>query len=67
MLNKTKAGKILKGVRGEKPADINKLKEIILSASRMMIDNPEIKEFDFNPLILDEQNKFYAVDVRVKI
>lgn len=67
MMNSTKMGKLLQGVRGEKPADINKLKEIIKSSALMMIENKNIAEFDFNPLIVDEDGKIFAVDIRVKI
>ena len=33
----------------------------------MMLDNPEIKEFDLNPLIITEDNSIVAVDVRIKM
>lgn len=67
MINSTKIGKILKGVRGEKPVDINKLKQIILSSAQMMLDNKNIVEFDFNPLVVAVDNSFHAVDVRVRL
>jgi acetyltransferase len=67
MINKTKIGKILNGVRGEKPVDLVKLKSIILSAAQMLLDHDEISEFDINPLSVDEKNTFTAVDVRIRI
>ncbi len=67
MFNKTKMGALLKGVRGEKPADLNVLKQIIKSSSLMMIENKNITEFDFNPLIVDGEGKNYVVDVRIKV
>ncbi len=66
MITKTKIGKILKGVRGEKEINIKYLKEIIKSISQMMTENDNILEIDFNPLIVDENNNFHAVDVRIK-
>ena len=66
MIDSTKIGKILKGVRGEKSVDINKLKEIILSSAQMMLDNSNILEFDFNPLVVAKDDSFYAVDVRIR-
>ncbi|RPI75547.1 MAG: acetyl-CoA synthetase [Ignavibacteriales bacterium] len=66
MMNETKIGKILKGVRGEKPADVNQLRSIIISVAQMMLDEDNIKECDLNPLIITEDNKIFAVDVRVK-
>ncbi|MBS3945121.1 MAG: acetate--CoA ligase family protein [Melioribacter sp.] len=67
MIDETKIGKILRGVRGESPADIKKLKEIIKTCALMMIENNNISEFDLNPLIVSIDNNFHAVDVRIKI
>ena len=67
MINLTNIGKILHGVRGENPADIKELKRIIKACAVMMIENKNITEFDLNPLIIGGDNKYYAVDVRVKI
>ncbi len=67
MIAQTKIGRILKGVRGEKETNIKYLKEIIESVSQMMIENDNILEIDLNPLIVDENNNYHAVDVRVKI
>jgi acetate---CoA ligase (ADP-forming) len=67
MINETKIGQILKGVRGERQADIPRIKAVIKSVAQMMLDYPEITECDLNPLIVTEDDKFFAVDVRVKI
>ncbi|MFC2134004.1 acetate--CoA ligase family protein [Bacteroidota bacterium] len=67
MLNSTKMGQILHGVRGEKHADLAKLKEIIKSCAKMLIENPNIAEFDLNPLIVAEDNSIHTVDIRVRI
>jgi len=66
LINSTKIGKIIKGVRGEKPVDIKKIKNAIKSVAQMMLDNPEITECDLNPLLIGENDEVYAVDVRVK-
>jgi len=66
MLNETKIGKLLNGVRGEKPADIKAIKSIIKNCSLMMLENPEIKEFDINPLVVSKTNDIFIVDIRVK-
>ncbi|HUX92765.1 MAG TPA: acetate--CoA ligase family protein, partial [Ignavibacteriaceae bacterium] len=63
----TKMGKLLNGVRGETAIDKTKIKEIIKSAAQMMVDNPSILEFDFNPVIISEHNTIYVVDVRIKL
>ncbi|HEX2866044.1 MAG TPA: acetate--CoA ligase family protein [Ignavibacteriales bacterium] len=67
MINKTKIGQIIKGVRGEAPADIRCLREVIKSAARMMIENKRIEEFDINPLVITETNAIYALDIRIKM
>ena len=67
MINKTKIGKILAGVRGDKPTDIKVLVKLILNCCRMMIENSNIKEFDINPLLVTNENLFKAVDIRIKI
>lgn len=66
MIEQTNIGKILKGVRGEKPVDLIFLKKIILSSAQMMLDNPSILEFDINPFIIAKDYSFHAVDVRIK-
>ena len=66
MINSTSIGKIIQGVRGEEPIDMAKLKKVIKSLAAMFIENEEIEEFDFNPLIITEHNLIHAVDVRIK-
>jgi acetyltransferase len=66
LINSTKIGKIIQGVRGEEPVDIKKIKNAIKSVAQMMLDNPEITECDLNPLLIGENDQVFAVDVRVK-
>ena len=67
IINSTKSGKIIQGVRGENSVDINKLKSSIKSLAQMMLDYPEITECDLNPLLVSEDNRMFAVDVRIKV
>jgi len=67
MVGETNIGKILAGVRGEAGIDIKKLIDIISSFNLLMIENKNISEVDINPLIISEENKFYAVDTRIKL
>jgi acyl-CoA synthetase (NDP forming) len=62
----TKIGQIFKGVRGDKPFNIEKIKKLILSSAQMMLDLPGIKEFDFNPLIATRNREIFAVDIRIR-
>jgi len=66
MINRTKMGELLKGVRGESPFELSEIKELIESSARMILDNPSITEFDFNPVILSKNDQIFVVDVRIK-
>jgi len=66
LINSTKIGKIIKGVRGETSADIEKIKFILRNIAQIMLDYQEIKEVDLNPVIISENNEIYCVDVRIK-
>lgn len=66
IISETKIGKIIKGVRGEKEADIIQLKNIIRNVAKLLVEEKSILEIDLNPLIIDEQNNYHAVDVRIK-
>ena len=46
-----KAYPILKGFRNTPPADIDALVAILCSTSRLVMENPEIKELDLNPVL----------------
>ena len=65
-INKTKAGSIITGVRGDKGTDINIIKSLIKNSARMMLDNKNILEFDLNPVILTNDDQFLTVDARIK-
>jgi acetyltransferase len=66
MINRTKIGDLFKGVRGESPVELSEVKELIKSSARMLLDNPSITEFDFNPVILSKNDQIFVVDVRIK-
>ena len=66
MINETNIGKIIRGVRGDKPADMEKIKSTIKSVAQMMINHKEITECDLNPLLITEDNRLFAVDIRIK-
>ena len=68
MLSELKAYKILEGVRGEKPRDVDALIKIMLAISRMVDENPEIIELDCNPAFVYEKGKgAVVVDARILI
>jgi 4-hydroxybutyryl-CoA synthetase (ADP-forming) len=66
MILAIKTNKLLQGVRGEKPSDINKLSECIQRISQLVSDFGEIKELDMNPVLVFERGKgCKVVDVRI--
>jgi acetate---CoA ligase (ADP-forming) len=50
MIREVKAYPLLMGVRGEKPVDIETIKQTLLTVSQMAMDFPQISELDINPL-----------------
>jgi acyl-CoA synthetase (NDP forming) len=66
MINEVAVGKILKGVRGEAPIDIDKIKKVIRGVAQIMIDQTGIMEIDCNPLIITKAGETVCVDIRVR-
>jgi acetyltransferase len=66
MITETKAYTLLRGFRGEPPADINSIVNILLRVSKLVTDIPQIVEIDINPLFVYEIGAI-AVDARVII
>jgi acetyltransferase len=65
LINSTIAGKKLKGWRNLPPADIQEVKKVLISMSRLAVNHPEIKEMEMNPLfVLEEGKGAFAVDIR---
>ncbi len=58
--------KILTGIRGQAPANLAALEEVLLRVSQLAIDNKEIRELDINPLLAFADG-VTAVDGRVMI
>jgi len=68
MIHSIKAYQLLEGWRGSNPSDIQALEELLLRASALIEDLPQIVELDLNPVKVLEQGKGYVVvDARVMI
>jgi acetyltransferase len=66
MIEGTKTYKLLRGVRGEKPVDINAIVVALQRLSQLVMDFPEIEEVDINPLKVGaEGDGAYVVDARI--
>ena len=64
MIKEIKGYPILEGYRGQKPASIPKLENLIVKVSQFVEKNPQIKELDLNP-IFAYPDKAVAVDARI--
>ena len=64
MVREIKGYPILAGFRGQKPASVPALEELIVQVSQFIERNPQIRELDLNPVFAYE-NKAVAVDARV--
>lgn len=64
MIKEIKGYPLLQGYRGKEPANISALVEIILKISKLIEENPHIKELELNP-IFAYRNKAVAVDARI--
>ncbi|MBN1682578.1 acetate--CoA ligase family protein [Candidatus Bathyarchaeota archaeon] len=64
MIEEIKAKKILEGARGNPKADKETIINILLATSKMLIECPEIKELDMNPVLVYEKGA-RIVDARV--
>ena len=68
MISEIKAFPLLRGIRGEKPADIDSISNSLLRLSQLVTDFPNILEMDINPLMVyDEGKGSVATDVRISL
>jgi acyl-CoA synthetase (NDP forming) len=66
MIAEVRGSRLLRGVRGERPADVDALAEALVALSRLLTECPEIVEVDLNPLLVFEHG-VAAVDARVVV
>lgn len=66
MIGEMRAHNLLRGVRGEKPSDLEAIAEALLRLAQLVADFPEIVEFDINPLtVLEEGRGVIGIDMRL--
>jgi acyl-CoA synthetase (NDP forming) len=66
MISDVQGSRLLRGVRGEPPADVGAVVDALLALSQLMIACPEVIEVDVNPLLVFEQG-VAAVDARAVV
>ena len=66
MVAETAAGRLLAGVRGQPPGDLDGVVATLLRVGQLMADLPQVTEMDLNPLIVAPAGEgAWAVDVRI--
>jgi acyl-CoA synthetase (NDP forming) len=64
MIREIKAYPVLEGYRGQEPADIETLENLLLKVSDFVEKHPDIKEMDLNPIFAYKDGAI-AVDARI--
>jgi len=68
MISEIRTYQLLRGVRGEEPADIQSITDALVKLSQLVTDFPEIIEMDINPLTVMTTGKgAIAVDCRISV
>jgi acetyltransferase len=66
MMEQTRIYKALAGVRGRKPVDLAALEQLLVRFSRLVVEQPWIKEIDINPLLATSE-RLMALDARIVV
>jgi acyl-CoA synthetase (NDP forming) len=68
MLEDLRMAPLLRGYRGDPPADVPALRDLLFRINAMVEDLPEVAELDLNPVFVREDGHgVVAVDVRLKL
>ena len=68
MIGETRSAALLRGARGQAPADLDAIVDTIVRVSALAMDFPEINEMDINPLIVGNRGEgAVAADIRIGI
>lgn len=67
MMEQTRIYKALQGVRGRSHVDLEALEQLLVQFSQLVVEQPEIKEIDINPLLAQtaDEGGLIALDARV--
>lgn len=64
MIMELSASKLLMGFRGQEAGNIDAFAELLVQASKLLADNPEINELDFNPVKISKEGAV-VLDARI--
>lgn len=63
-IQETACHRLLRGVRGRPPADLEALADALVRAGQLLVSEPEVRELDLNPVVAGPDG-CWAVDARV--
>jgi len=67
-IGSTRAGKMLAGIRGQAPADLEALGRALAALSQLMLRFPQIQEVDLNPVkVFPGEPGLLALDARIRV
>ncbi|SHK87864.1 acetate--CoA ligase alpha subunit [Desulforamulus aeronauticus] len=66
MIAETKAATLLRGYRGDKPADMLSIIDMVARAAQLILDFEEISEMDINP-VFAYPDGYSALDIKITI
>ncbi|HTX55709.1 MAG TPA: acetate--CoA ligase family protein [Candidatus Acidoferrales bacterium] len=66
LIARTRVARLLAGYRGQPPADLDAIAEVLVRLGDLIVAHPQIAELDINPLLADAQGVI-ALDVRISV
>jgi hypothetical protein len=68
LMAETRVGRILAGIRGQAPADLDRLAQALEALSRLLLQFPRIEEVDLNPVLaFPGREGLLALDARIRV
>ena len=68
LLSETRIGRILAGIRGQPPADLDGLATALTTLAQLLLRFPQVQEVDLNPVkVFPGQPGLTTLDVRLKV
>jgi acyl-CoA synthetase (NDP forming) len=68
LIGETRLGRILAGIRGQAPADLESLARALAALSRLLLQFPQVQEVDLNPVLLfPGRPGLLTLDARIRV
>ena len=66
LVSRTRVARLLAGYRDHPPADLDAIRDVLVTVSQMLADQPHLAELDINPLWADHEGVI-ALDARIRV